>query len=203
MSEAALLQAIIDSPDDDSLRLVYADYLEERGEPERATFIRVQVELALLPQADERRASLEARERELLASCKSDWGPDLRELCDETEFVRGFVGYVRLEDQDFAGRDGEFPLFGRLQRGYEFDAEKFAARLEQIGRLTPLEYVTVTTFPSMYAALIVHTTESVQALLKSPAVSNLRLLDVRYNTLTDPARALLRSHYGERVRFEE
>lgn len=65
MSEAALLQAIIDSPDDDGLRLVYADFLEERGEPERATFIRVQIELANLPQADERRVSLEAKEREL------------------------------------------------------------------------------------------------------------------------------------------
>jgi uncharacterized protein (TIGR02996 family) len=55
MSEA-LLQAIIDSPDDDSLRLVYADFLDESGEAARATFIRVQIELVHQPQA-ERRAS--------------------------------------------------------------------------------------------------------------------------------------------------
>ena len=66
MSEAALLQAIIDSPDDESLRLVYADYLEENGEAARADFIRTQCELARLPEDSERRASLEARERELL-----------------------------------------------------------------------------------------------------------------------------------------
>jgi uncharacterized protein (TIGR02996 family) len=65
MTHDALLQAIIGSPHDDGLRLVYADFLEENGQPDRAAFIRVQIELANLPQADERRASLEAKEREL------------------------------------------------------------------------------------------------------------------------------------------
>lgn len=42
------LQTIIANPDDDAPRLVFADWLEEQGECERAEFIRVQVELALL-----------------------------------------------------------------------------------------------------------------------------------------------------------
>lgn len=44
--------SIIASPDDDAPRLVYADWLEEHGgEPERAEFIRCQIELAKpLPQ---------------------------------------------------------------------------------------------------------------------------------------------------------
>lgn len=43
MSEGdKLLQAILDNPEDDALRLVYADWLEERGDP-RGEFIRVQV----------------------------------------------------------------------------------------------------------------------------------------------------------------
>lgn len=41
------LRAIIASPDDDAPRLVYADWLEENGEPERSEFIRVQIELAI------------------------------------------------------------------------------------------------------------------------------------------------------------
>lgn len=41
-----LLAAIRDSPDDDAPRLIYADWLEEHGEPERAEFIRVQCRLA-------------------------------------------------------------------------------------------------------------------------------------------------------------
>lgn len=46
---AALLKAIIANPDEDTPRLVYADYLQENGDDERAEFIRVQVALALLP----------------------------------------------------------------------------------------------------------------------------------------------------------
>lgn len=45
-TEDALLAAVLANPDDDLPRLVYADWLEEHGEPERAEFIRVQVELA-------------------------------------------------------------------------------------------------------------------------------------------------------------
>ena len=37
----AFLQAIIENPDDDAPRLLYADWLEERGDP-RGEFIRVQ-----------------------------------------------------------------------------------------------------------------------------------------------------------------
>jgi len=43
---AALLAGILAAPDDDAPRLVFADWLDEYGEPERAEFIRVQRELA-------------------------------------------------------------------------------------------------------------------------------------------------------------
>src|SRR5262245_29077001 len=65
-SEDALLQAVIDNPDDDAVRLVYADWLEEHGQPARAAFIRVQIQLSLLPEGDPRRGDLQARERALL-----------------------------------------------------------------------------------------------------------------------------------------
>lgn len=44
--EAAFLAAILAEPADDTVRLVYADWLQENGQPERAEFIRVQVELS-------------------------------------------------------------------------------------------------------------------------------------------------------------
>lgn len=47
--EAGLLAAILESPEGDGPRLIYADWLEENGKPERASFIRVQCELARLP----------------------------------------------------------------------------------------------------------------------------------------------------------
>lgn len=41
----ALLDAILADPEEDTPRLVYADWLEEHGQGERAEFVRVQVEL--------------------------------------------------------------------------------------------------------------------------------------------------------------
>jgi uncharacterized protein (TIGR02996 family) len=45
----ALLAAICAQPDEDTPRLVFADYLEENDEPARAAFVRAQVELARTP----------------------------------------------------------------------------------------------------------------------------------------------------------
>jgi uncharacterized protein (TIGR02996 family) len=41
----AFLRAIFDAPEDDTPRLVYADFLQENGEDDRAEFIRVQCEM--------------------------------------------------------------------------------------------------------------------------------------------------------------
>src|SRR5262245_32308897 len=43
-----LLGAIRDQPEDDTLRLAYADWLDEHDDPDRAEFIRVQCRLAVL-----------------------------------------------------------------------------------------------------------------------------------------------------------
>jgi uncharacterized protein (TIGR02996 family) len=40
----AFVNAIIDSPEDDTPRLIFADWLDENGEPERAEFVRAQVD---------------------------------------------------------------------------------------------------------------------------------------------------------------
>lgn len=48
-TRAALIASILANPQEDTPRLVYADFLEEQGEVERAEFVRAQVELARLP----------------------------------------------------------------------------------------------------------------------------------------------------------
>jgi uncharacterized protein (TIGR02996 family) len=63
---------IRENPDDAGLRLIYADWLEERNDP-RAAFLRVEVELAALPQDDERRPALQARLREMAPTIDPDW----------------------------------------------------------------------------------------------------------------------------------
>ncbi len=90
MHDDTFLQAIIENPDDDGLRLIYADYLDERGDT-RGQFIRVQIALASLPNDDPRRGELEARERRLLAEYEGDWVKPWRRLAKEWKFRRGFV----------------------------------------------------------------------------------------------------------------
>jgi uncharacterized protein (TIGR02996 family) len=50
----SFLQSIIESPDDDGPRLIYADWLDEHGDSDRAEFIRVQCAVARMPASDSR-----------------------------------------------------------------------------------------------------------------------------------------------------
>jgi uncharacterized protein (TIGR02996 family) len=92
-TEGALLEAVRAAPDDDLPRLVYADWLDERGEHERAEFIRIQIALAGGRVDDADAARLEARERALLIRNARRWagGGTVR-----AEFRRGFVEAVAL-----------------------------------------------------------------------------------------------------------
>jgi uncharacterized protein (TIGR02996 family) len=58
---AAFLAAIRDDPEDDAPRLVFADWLEERGDC-RGEFLRVQCALARLDEEDPCRAELTRRQ---------------------------------------------------------------------------------------------------------------------------------------------
>src|SRR5207248_1002882 len=91
--EKALLAAIWAEPHDDTPRLVYADWLDENGQSERAEFIRLQCELARLGEWDEspRKAELEAREKQLRARHAMAWKAGLPpSLRQRGGFERGF-----------------------------------------------------------------------------------------------------------------
>ena len=45
-TDTAFLRTILADPDDDAPRLIYADWLDENGDSDRAEFIRLQVRLA-------------------------------------------------------------------------------------------------------------------------------------------------------------
>jgi uncharacterized protein (TIGR02996 family) len=89
--EKALLAAIWERPQDDALRLVYADWLEESGQPERAEFIRLQLELARLDEWDDARPALEKREKKALKKFEKAWRTALPPDVRGEPFVRGFV----------------------------------------------------------------------------------------------------------------
>jgi uncharacterized protein (TIGR02996 family) len=91
----ALLAAVLETPDDDAPRLVYADWLEENGEADRAAFIRLQIELARLPEGDPRAQALELRACALLQAHNDAWRAELPAWALEVRYERGFV--VRLD----------------------------------------------------------------------------------------------------------
>jgi uncharacterized protein (TIGR02996 family) len=94
--EQALLRGVLDHPDDDAPRLVFADWLEEHGDAARAEFIRVQIDLAILPAGDRRGAALRKREKALLKAHRKEWLKPFDGLIDEGEFRRGFVERVTV-----------------------------------------------------------------------------------------------------------
>jgi len=104
VDEQALLRAFIADPADDTVRLAYADWLDEHDEPERAEFIRVQIELARLPTDDPRRTALGEREAELFEVLRQE--RLRREVPAEfarygglfrTDYLRGLLACVGLE----------------------------------------------------------------------------------------------------------
>jgi uncharacterized protein (TIGR02996 family) len=85
-------------PDDDTPRLVLADWLEERGDP-RGEFVRTQCLGARLPEDDPRCPALLARQRELLNAHRETWLRPLPGSHHLAEFHRGLVRLVLHPDE--------------------------------------------------------------------------------------------------------
>jgi uncharacterized protein (TIGR02996 family) len=122
--EEAFLADVRANPDDDTPRLVYADWLDEHGGAAgaaRAELIRVQCALARPGGEGEWRRGLEAREERLLREHGPGWREplaDLRVSWDDAPFTRGFVEAVEMAAPDFLQYAGELfrvaPLLRRL-----------------------------------------------------------------------------------------
>jgi uncharacterized protein (TIGR02996 family) len=109
----ALFKDILLQPEEDSYRLIYADWLEENGEPERAEFIRVSMELANCPSEDitKREVELHKRQERLLTGRPIDWVKEfnLIKWVDDGmgnsrspySFKRGFVYKIELPLSSF------------------------------------------------------------------------------------------------------
>lgn len=74
--EAAFLSAIRENPADDTARLVYADWLDEQGDPEqtaKAEFIRIELQLASPPEHGLHRVRLQTQIRKAAAELDPGW----------------------------------------------------------------------------------------------------------------------------------
>ncbi len=200
----AFLAAIADRPDDDLPRLVYADWLDENGDPVRAEFIRVQIELAKVSAFDPRRAALRAREAELSLH-KDAWG--LPEFRGQSQvFRRGFVELVNVSAQWLATRPNALlSALGPLRGARIFGASTFLDELVESRGLARLETLDLsnTQFPQgavrwLFATaplnnlreLVLRNSnfwegEELAALADTPVAPRLRSLDVSGNRLAD------------------
>ena len=97
-----LYRAILDSPEDDAPRLIYADWLDEHGQPERAEFIRVQCAMARIPEGTGRWRSLNQQAQALERQWRVVWTAPAQERVLEARLARGFVDAVRLTVEQFA-----------------------------------------------------------------------------------------------------
>jgi uncharacterized protein (TIGR02996 family) len=138
--EAAFLDRVCADPDDDAPRLIFADYLDERGDP-RGEFIRVQVALAQLSAGDPRRRPLQDREAALLAKFHRAWSDPLRRIAGWTEFRRGFVETVNVEARTFLLKAVDLFRMAPVRHVRFLDVGSSLGRLmecPQLARLTAL-----------------------------------------------------------------
>ncbi|HEX4607821.1 MAG TPA: TIGR02996 domain-containing protein [Urbifossiella sp.] len=124
-NEAAFLRAIAAEADDDTGRLAFADWLEERGDADRAEFIRVQCGLRATGLSEDGRLAHHAyflrrsshthiatglsedgrlahrrRERALLDAHRREWCEELGLPVEDALFERGLLARVRLPGWD-------------------------------------------------------------------------------------------------------
>ncbi|VTS03740.1 Uncharacterized protein OS=Sorangium cellulosum So0157-2 GN=SCE1572_06350 PE=4 SV=1 [Gemmata massiliana] len=143
----AFLHAIRADPDDDTVRLAFADWLDERADP-LGEFIRVQIELEPIrfriddPRADE----LHAREDELLRKHRDEWIGGAAHFPNPTDFGpvfrRGFPDYACLSLDTFLTQGEalfaavptlrEVALYGLANRGSELTMCPLLAKLDTL-----------------------------------------------------------------------
>jgi uncharacterized protein (TIGR02996 family) len=170
------LQALLARPDDDTLRLAMADWLDEHDQPARAEFVRVQVELARGVADRARRRALELRQRDLLVAHEAEWAEPLAEVlrCEPGRwggwvFRRGFVEYFHLPApvvNKYGGR-----LAGLTPVRELFLRPCNSANVVALCRRPWLESVT-----HLYLEGVNLTPLAVVALLDSPYLPDLRVL---------------------------
>src|SRR5947209_8948582 len=86
----AFLHAAFEDPEDLGVRLIFADFLQDRGDP-RGEFLRCHVERAQWVPDVHRRDALHLREAALVAEHSADWLGELEPYCRDWRFERGTV----------------------------------------------------------------------------------------------------------------
>jgi uncharacterized protein (TIGR02996 family) len=176
-ADKGFLHAIIENPQDDTPRLIYADWLEEHGDPGRAEFIRVQCELARTDEADERSTLLRERAWELLRQHGRGWREELQAWAQGASpwFRRGFVAGIATTARQFLssgkGLCGRTPLESVRLR----DPRERLNELAQCASLSRLSELVLDLLSGTRTRLDL---DGLRVLLASPHLGRLQSLDL-------------------------
>jgi uncharacterized protein (TIGR02996 family) len=122
MDDKAFFEAIVASPQDQSLRLVYADWMEERGDS-RGTLLRVLHELSQTPVCSARYRKLRFERDRLCKRCDADW---LKPM------LRVSVPEIRKKLEELDRLDPTRAVFASDSHQYRLNPPLTVERVEQI-----------------------------------------------------------------------
>lgn len=175
--EQPFLDAIFERYFDDRPRLIYADYLDDAGESERAELIRVQLALSRLNEDDPRQLQLTDRQAELLTRNRAVWTADLAGLVDYIDFRRGIPDSASVEAAMFLEHGEELFQKLRVRRLRLLNAAPVVAKLFLSPLLQHVRELDLCNAELGNAGLTL--------LARSPFLKNLESLDLGFNGLDD------------------
>lgn len=175
--ERPFLDAVFDRYDDDRPRLVYADFLDDSGEPERAELVRVQLALARLTDDDPRRPALSDRQADLLVRNRAAWTAHLAGLVASVDFRRGIPDSPTVDAGTFLERGHELFARLRVRRLRLLDAGPALPKVAQSPLLSHVREL------DLCGADLGNT--GVSVLAKSPHLKTLEALDLGFNGIDD------------------
>jgi uncharacterized protein (TIGR02996 family) len=193
-SRRALLQAVLDAPDDDLPRLVFADWLDENGESDRADFIRAQIEFSRTPEDSPR--------FEQLRQQATTWPRTIRQAGwlkevpgwarHRAEFRRGFVEHVVCTAASFARRGA------RLFDNAPVRSVVLTAFSKQVGLVAQASHTSRLRALTLNAERYEErpTPAEIQQLANSSHVGNLKTLNLVGNWLGGPETERLTASSG-------
>jgi uncharacterized protein (TIGR02996 family) len=194
--EAAFLHAIAAAPDDDTPRLVFADWLDERGSDDdraRAALIRAQCRFEILTEGKECK-QLRREAKAILSANEKTWTAELRaaKLGTAWTFRRGFLDGGSMSPTKFVEKGNELFRLAPTLRTLRFpNAANEVTELAGSPFLARLASVDLT---QMCTCGWCGIDEELRDLYKSKHAANLRCLNLSRDRIdTAGARALARA----------
>lgn len=181
----ALLNAIAEHPEEDTPRLMYADWLEENDQPERADFVRNQIELDRMHLDDPARRPLVAKNLHYLTHFVPQWKAELPRIAgiEWGDFNRGLIEEVQVAGRLRPGQRSPVVVHAReifavpgihILRLRWLDQPEALARVRELIRLRALRLVAGRADAG-----------ALRAMLASPHLGKLTILDLHGNFADD------------------